>query len=398
MRCLIIFALLLSLFVATPSYGQEPDLAELIQLEKWLTDLSGASQERRQAKENLQGILDSYPPSMTPVLFTPNIRSVIREYRRQAEPLIPQLIEMLDSDDVEDVNIALGVLTITGPDAKAAIPKLKAMLFDKKTHDAEIPPFGIFVTLLYITPADEAVMPLALQWLDGLPKEKRDRLVGDLQENEERPVNLPNFPSRNSMLVWTYGFLSEIIIPHLLAAGHTRVEVPSLLQATDKKYPLIVRSTALSILMTLQSEASAALPGLRKHLADSDPSIRYLTAIAILAIEQDAAAIPQIAGVLNLPPDERKEFETGAAKIVASGALRLKEVLDVHDVPPELMEGISGMLTHGNATHRRLGLIYLAEIGPAAKSVIPAIEKLRNDPDEETRRLVLKAMHAIKPQ
>ncbi len=373
-------------------------MAELIQLEKWLTDLSGASQDRRQAKENLEGILDSYPPSMTPVVFTPNFRSGISEYRRQAKPLIPQLIEMLDSDDVEDVSIALGVLGITGPDAKAAIPKLKAMLFDKQTYDAEVPPLKILVTLLYITPAGEPVMPLALQWLDGLPNEKRDLLGGALQVNEERQVNLPNFPSQNSMLVWTYGFLSEIIIPHLLAAGRTRVEVPSLLQATDSKYPQSVRSTALSILMTLQSEARAALPGLRKHLDDSDPSIRYLTANAILAIEQDAAVIPQNTVALNLPPDERKEFETGAAKIVASGALRLKEVLDVHDVPPELMEGISGMLTHGNATHRRLGLIYLAEIGPEAKSVIPTIEKLRNDPDEETRRLVIKAMHAIKPQ
>ena len=127
-----------------------------------------------------------------------------------------------------------------------------------------------------------------------------------------------------------------------------------------------------------------------------DTPIRYLAALTILAIEQDAAAIPQITNSLDLPPAKRRKFEVGAAQIVACGALRLKEVLE--NASPELIEGVTGMLIYGNAAHRRLGLIYLAEIGANAKSATSEIEKLCHDPDAETRRLATKAMYAVNPR
>ena len=62
------------------------------------------------------------------------------------------------------------------------------------------------------------------------------------------------------------------------------------------------------------------------------------------------------------------------------------------------VEPVAGQLSSKTAAARRLALVCLARIGPAAKSTVPQIEKLKQDPDSQIRQLANAALKQLSGQ
>ncbi|WP_254513453.1 HEAT repeat domain-containing protein [Anatilimnocola floriformis] len=128
-----------------------------------------------------------------------------------------------------------------------------------------------------------------------------------------------------------------------------------------------VRAAAIFAYMQVAASPETAVPLLQKALKDSKPSVRLVATgrLRSLATKAEAAA-PDLAAALA---DDSEDV-----RLAASEAL-------VRIGPPALTP-LRTALETGNANAKKLSLACLSALGPAAKEVLPAIEKAQGDADK----------------
>jgi len=128
------------------------------------------------------------------------------------------------------------------------------------------------------------------------------------------------------------------------------------------------------------AEPQAAVPPLTKGLADKDAAVRLVAAARLRQLSSTAApAAKELASTLADPNNDVAEAAAEALIRIGSAAV----------------EPVVGQLSSKNASARKLALVCLARIGPAAKSAAPQIEKLKQDPDSQVRQLANAALKQL---
>jgi HEAT repeat protein len=140
-----------------------------------------------------------------------------------------------------------------------------------------------------------------------------------------------------------------------------------------------VRSAALVAIGQI-AEPQAVVPPLTKGLADKDAAVRLVAAARLRQLGSTAASsAKELASTLADPNNDVAEAAAEALIRIGSAAV----------------EPVVGQLSSKNASARKLALICLARIGPAAKSAVPQIEKLKQDPDSQVRQLANAALKQL---
>lgn len=237
-------------------------------------------------------------------------------------------------------------------------------LFDP--HDSE--QVAWFSALLH--DSDSMVRARAIDAVRQFSAAERDavmpRLIGLLDAGrEERAEN-------RAAVARFCGGLKDIAIDALPA-----LQAAAAVDADGK-----VRATALTAVAQI-AEPQAALTPLTNGLRDKDAAVRKVAAARLRQIGSAAApAAKELAATLA---DQNNDVAEAAAEaLIRIGSLAV--------------EPVAGQLSSKTASARKLALVCLARIGPAAKSTVPQIEKLKQDPDSQVRQLANAAIKQLSGQ
>jgi len=162
---------------------------------------------------------------------------------------IPALIKELDHADPQVRLQALTDLSSAGPDAKAAVARLEALLQDKD-DDTRL---AALTALVSIDPGNPRIAPAAMAFLKHESPEKRIRAA-------------------------------ELALQAGAAAPETAAAASALLEGTAKE----VRLRACSLLSRLGPAAKAAVPALARMLQDPERDVRIQAAETLGAIGPEA--------------------------------------------------------------------------------------------------------------
>lgn len=188
--------------------------------------------------------------------------------------------------------------------------------------------------------------------------------------------------------------------------------LPSAMRTEDR------RENAAFLLGEIGPDAEAAIPALMTVLNDPTEGWRIIanTRGALLAMgEKLAGQVPQF--IAYLESDDSRTRQLGAVLLASTGPkarsavpalLRLAESQDYWaslDVARALwniaqqtnvaVRVYTNCLQSTNSTHRQLALIYLRQMGPAAKEAAPRVELMLRDPDSVVRTEAEKTLNAI---
>lgn len=175
------------------------------------------------------------------------------------------------------------------------------------------------------------------------------------------------------------GTLKTTTMP-LTASEDTESAIAPLITASSRDPDAKVRAAALNAVYQIASPTAAVEP-LSAALKDPEPAVRLVAATRLKQLGKAhlEKAAPQIAAALA-DSDERIR-DAAAATLIDLGA--------------PAVEPLASQLTSTNLDARKFALACLAKIGPPAKSSLPAIEKCKQDPDAEVRKLAAAAYKKI---
>ncbi len=306
----------------------------------------------------------------------------LRSFRQQAEPLLPNLLELLDSSNDDMVRASLRLIARMGTKARGAVPKLKLFAVDQN-RPRELR-WDAVRAFCFVENETTPVVSLVLPSL----KTALDMKLSDVEDD---PV-LPN--GRYVQISMVAGLVVQL----LRDSGHTKSEVVDLLEAASQEQPAEVRSIAVATLGGLGPEAESAVPELTRLLGDEDPFVRRFAASSVLQIEREAAAISVLADRLALTGSEREEFESESREFFADREQwRIEMSTWAREAPDLLLPALVSTLKADRAFHRRWAIRTLAEIGPSAKSAAPQLRTIMREGDPEMRRLACIALQQIDP-
>src|SRR5262245_17678511 len=143
-----------------------------------------------------------------------------------------------------------------------------------------------------------------------------------------------------------------------------------------------VRSAALAAIGQI-AEPQAAVAPLMKGLADKDAAVRLVGAARLRQL--GSAAAPAARELASTLADSNNDVAEAAAEALIR-------------IGSAAVEPVAGQLSSKTASARKLALVCLARIGPAAKSTVPQIEKLKQDPDSQVRQLANAALKQLSGQ
>ncbi len=383
------FLLVLPLLVVLISPSKAEDRRPLKEL---LTDLGSETRSVRQTAQRALEFgsdLPSHP--LHPVRFHPKVWERLELLRDEAKPLLPEILALMDHEGTDVVASALHVVTMMGSDARPAIPKLNKLLADHREDG--IIAISAGRALLTVLPENQPVTPLIIAAFEKSPA----RRTWDRELQEAGDAN-PNRGSESpNGAFFGINFCAEMLWTNLLAAGRTRVEVPALAQVVSTSSSLSAKLVAIGVLAGLGTEAEAALPVLYKQLQDPNELVRLSAAVASVLIERNPDNIAILAKKLSRNEEERTDLQVGAREVLKEG--NQLDVAIIESMKESVEFGVTaclGMLKHGRNFHQRKALAYLAKLGPAAKSAVPALNERLSHPDEEIRRLVAETLRRIK--
>lgn len=155
--------------------------------------------------------------------------------------------------------------------------------------------------------------------------------------------------------------------------------LPALQSAAVGDQDAKVRSAALAAIVQI-AEPQAAVAPLTKGLSDKESAVRLVAAARLRQLGSPAApAAKELADALA---DQNNDVAEAAAEaLIRIGAAAV--------------EPVTGQLSAKSVAARKLALVCLARIGPAAKSAVPQIEKLKQDPDSQVRQLANAALKQL---
>jgi HEAT repeat protein len=132
-----------------------------------------------------------------------------------------------------------------------------------------------------------------------------------------------------------------------------------------------VRLAAATSLGDLGSQASPAVKPLIRRLSDAEPTVQLEAALALSSVgtEEARAAVPVKLLISGLTADEKSPFSWWQTEKVPRALGTLKE--RASDAVPALTAALKNDSLQSGA------IWALGEIGPAARTAIPALEKVR---------------------
>jgi HEAT repeat protein len=158
--------------------------------------------------------------------------------------------------------------------------------------------------------------------------------------------------------------------------------LPALQTAATDDPDAKVRSGALAAIAQIANPQDAVAP-LSKSLADKDAAVRLVAAARLRQL--GSAASPAARDLAATMADQNNDVAEAAAEaLIRIGA--------------PAVEPVTGQLSSKNAAARKLAMVCLARIGPPAKSALPQIEKLKQDPDSQVRQLANAAIKQLSGQ
>ncbi len=400
-RTLFIIPALISLAATAQATDRKP-------LKQLVADLAGPSASAREtAQSEIEAFCEPFGyPYDDSIGFDPETRKWLMAYRREATPLLPEILKLLDRDDPDVVASAAALLSVAGPEAKAAIPKLKsvvensrplAMVDDSNALVYNQKMMGVYLyalpgALVSVWPPDKPVTPQLLKLVAKARIEQFGNF--DLKELYEPKEDATQMTTRHN---WhAVSFMIDLLARSLLSSGRTRIEVPVLAQAASDESSTTMRIIAMGVLAEFGNEATAALPTLRQCLKDKNIWLRRVAAQTILQIERDPSQIESLIVSIGLSEKQSRDFDEDAREQFAQIRQEEKELIDrLKGGGEESLPMCLGMLKHGRNFHQRKALAYLAMLGPAAKSAVPALKERLNDHDEEIRKLAAEVLRRI---
>lgn len=187
-----------------------------------------------------------------------------------------------------------------------------------------------------------------------------------------------------------------MIAEFLKATGHTKCEVPILLQLVENDIRLNRRVFGLNVLCCFTTDAREAVPSLRRLVNDPNQTIRRHAAWAIGIIEQNVDEIELLARRLGSPDDERAEFIKDLHEAIEQIGDDRETWQKLFGTDPEdTLEWMAMYMQFGTGNRKREMLRALVAIGPPAGKLASDVRALLRDPHEETRTLAAQALAAI---
>lgn len=145
-----------------------------------------------------------------------------------------------------------------------------------------------------------------------------------------------------------------------------------------------VRANAAEMLSQFERLPEEAIPFLIQGLADEDSFIRGASATALIPFGvKAAAAVPALVAALK---------KTQLADLQKPDAIELAPTKALAAIGEAAVAPTAKLLTDSAPLNRYQAVYVLGEIGPAARSTVPALEKLLNDPAPE---VILEAARSI---
>ncbi|MCZ2344270.1 MAG: HEAT repeat domain-containing protein [Bacteroidales bacterium] len=145
-----------------------------------------------------------------------------------------------------------------------------------------------------------------------------------------------------------------------------------------------VRAHAAEMLSRLEPFPTEAIPLLTQALSDEDSAVRCAAAQALIPFgSQATAAVPALVAALQ---------KTQLADLQKPDPIELAPTRALAAIGEAAVAPTTKLLTDMAPLNRYQAAYVLGEIGPAARSAVPALEKLLNDPAPE---VILEAARAI---
>ena len=360
--CLLLWAA--AACMANETYGLEQSVAQHIRR------LKSSNAELRQSA------IDALSATFLTISALPSESGELTKLRKEALPLLPELITLLKHRDEEVAETAMRVIAALESEARAATDTLKEIIQDNQLSPAIR--WQAAHALLCVTPETEAVTPFLLEVVASMPRLRERQTLSD-----------------DELRLMSVGLLVPAVAEPLLSSGHTNVEIPHLLQATTPAYPGDVRAFVIAILAEFGPDATEAVPTLRTLLQSQDHIVQACAADAILRIERDPDVMPELAVRLGLHDETLREFEQ-AAQALFDGRSEISETFREALVEKEaFILALLRSQLKARGPIRRETLRLIADVGPAANATAPDVRKLLDDRDAETRQLAAGALRRL---
>jgi len=332
-----------------------------------------------------QFILAQYP------WYDLKLHEKIESSRRRIKDMMPHLMKSLQSEDETVKTTAAFVLAYIGSDASSACPTLRKM-FNNRKADFDTR-YVALQALLFVTPENQPVGPLVLEQLKSVSPET----VKEFEDEWTELTKLFDSGTPSSKANIAISGMDFDIGFELMLAGRTTVEVPSILKATSKEYPTFVRANAILLLRGMGQDAVKALPTLREIMNDdgNHSLIRYMAASVIFEMDPRPGVVAEAIKALALQGKEKEEFVKLAREHFEMMKSQRGDWKEFAAIWAESVPRFVLLLQFPRAAHRRYAIRILRDIGPAAKSAVPELQKMLNDPDEDVRTLAAKALNVI---
>jgi len=313
-------------------------------------------------------------------LFSDDEVAEVQRFRREARPLIPDLIKLLNSQHTEVRGTIVDVLASLGRVAEPARPALLQRLRNPKENAESRMHTGI--ALLHVTPSDQPVGPELLAVLglgeDALPPGAQLKI----DEVDSEYLGIVAGTSANWLMM------------SLCASDRVLLELPSIIKLAQSGTQKVERAIAIETLGKLGVDAISTAPALWKLLDDPDADLRKFAAAALLRIERNPADVPALIKRLQLEPDELKSFQEYVKEYFDRLAKDRAPQFDDYNAT----DHISNALNHGNGFYRRYAIRELAKLTLNVQlAVIPEVIPVLVAEDPLTRNAAYEYLQKTDP-
>ena len=334
---------------------------------------------------------------------------------------VPQLVETLQ--DAKRQYAVVVILGGIGPAAEPAVAQLTTLLSEPKLG----PDLGreIVLALAHIGPAAHAAVPALLKILENDESKLRASAAWALAKIDDRDARetvlkflIKVLPKRDDSELSVVAPMALLLLARDNDAL-THFALPRVAELLGHESAQ-VKSEAAAALAALGEKAAPAIPDLDAGLEDPDPSLRvaFLTALAAIG-PASVAALPNIEKLLANPVLSVRYAASHAVGKIGPSANeavpRLERNLNDRDeflqfvsawalvhVDPD-REDLAAIclgpfvhnLNHHDPHVRNEAVLALSLLGPRAKSAVPALEAIANDPDETVRKSVTESLLRI---
>jgi HEAT repeat protein len=296
----------------------------------------------------------------------------------RARESVPAVRALLQDSSAEVRGKAIEILAQSAPRDERLVDDLIARANDV---DSSVQRPAID-TLRSLGPLGKRALPDVIAKLDS--KQMEVRMAAALLIGSHGQAAASAVPALSTLLDDPSPELQTIVIQTLGQMGKAAQPALTKLSALVSAEQLEVREAAALSLGSLELDADAVRPALAKALRDSKTEVRRAAMKSIQRFgPQGAIFLPDI-----IMMAEKKENLRSVERMLR----RFERAGPDTRSLPELVK----QLEHNQDAVRLLAIKFLALAGPSAKEAIPALDRMRKDPNAEVRKQAQAASDRIK--